>query len=123
MLLWMPVNFTVKYYPPPVLNDGVLEFAPPSETTSFGTSSPNSHAPVSIPCFDAASDPEGAASYVPHMSHFYDNSLQTCLMRDLAIDMEVLGEHLVLLGNQVTVYSAMYAAAHIIRPREGCGEE
>lgn len=46
-------------------------------------------------------DPEGAASHVPHMNHFYDNSLQTCLMRDLAIDMEVLGEHLVLLGNQV----------------------
>lgn len=37
---------------------------------------------------------------MPHMDHFYDNSLQTGLMRDLAIDMELLGEHLVLLGNQ-----------------------
>lgn len=35
------------------------------------------------------------------MDHFYDNSLQTGLMRDLVIDLEVLGEHLVLLGNQV----------------------
>ena len=35
------------------------------------------------------------------MEHFYDNSLQTGLMRDLAIDLEVLGEHVVLLGNQV----------------------
>jgi hypothetical protein len=35
------------------------------------------------------------------MDHFYDNSLQTGLMRDLAIDLESLGEHLVLLGNQV----------------------
>ena len=34
------------------------------------------------------------------MSHFFDNSLQTALMRDLAIDLEILGEHLVLLGNQ-----------------------
>lgn len=35
------------------------------------------------------------------MDHFYDNSLQTGLMRDLGIDLELLGEHLVLLGNQV----------------------
>jgi hypothetical protein len=34
------------------------------------------------------------------MDHFYDNSLQTGLMRDLAIDLELLGEHVVLLGNQ-----------------------
>jgi hypothetical protein len=35
------------------------------------------------------------------MDYFYDNSLQTGLMRDLAVDLELLGEHLVLLGNQV----------------------
>lgn len=40
-------------------------------------------------------------SHVPHMDHFYDNSLQTGLMRDIAIDIEILGEHVVLLGNQV----------------------
>lgn len=35
------------------------------------------------------------------MEHFYDNSIQTSLLRDLAVDLEVFGEHLVLLGNQV----------------------
>lgn len=35
------------------------------------------------------------------MDHFYDNSLQSGLMRDMAVDLEILGEHLVLLGNQV----------------------
>jgi len=54
-----------------------------------------------IPRFDPSQDMEGVASHVPHMDHFYDNSLQTGLMRDLAIDLEVLGEHVVLLGNQV----------------------
>ena len=53
-----------------------------------------------IPFFDRGQDPEGV-SHIPYMDHFYDNSLQTGLMRDLAIDLEVLGEHLVLLGNQV----------------------
>jgi hypothetical protein len=55
---------------------------------------------TSIPLFDPSRDPDGAASHVPHMDHFYDNSLQTGLMRDLAIDLELLGEHVVLLGNQ-----------------------
>jgi len=57
--------------------------------------------PTSIPLFEPSQDPEGVASHVPHMDHFYDNSLQTGLMRDLAIDLEILGEHVVLLGNQV----------------------
>ena len=56
---------------------------------------------TSIPLFEPSHDPEGVASHVPHMDHFYDNSLQTGLMRDLAIDLEILGEHVVLLGNQV----------------------
>lgn len=56
---------------------------------------------TSIPLFDPCQDLEGVASHVPHMDHFYDNSLQTGLMRDLAIDLEILGEHVVLLGNQV----------------------
>ncbi|RDB28140.1 von Willebrand factor A domain-containing protein 8 [Hypsizygus marmoreus] len=53
-----------------------------------------------IPRFGVSQDPVGVASHVPHMDHFYDNSLQTGLMRDLAIDLELLGEHVVLLGNQ-----------------------
>lgn len=67
------------------------------------TSSPNGGSRETlIPRFDASIDPEGAASHVPHMDHFYDNSIQTGSMRDLAIDLELLGEHLVLLGNQVS---------------------
>ncbi|KAF8625067.1 hypothetical protein AX15_005549 [Amanita polypyramis BW_CC] len=55
---------------------------------------------IYIPLFNSSRDPEGVASHVPYMEHFYDNSLQTGLMRDLAIDLELLGEHIVLLGNQ-----------------------
>ena len=57
--------------------------------------------PTIIPLFNPSQDPDGVSSHVPHMDHFYDNSLQTGLMRDLAIDLELLGDHLVLLGNQV----------------------
>ena len=56
---------------------------------------------VFIPRFDVTQDPEGVASHIPHMDHFFDNSIQTGLMRDMAVDLELLGEHLVLLGNQV----------------------
>jgi len=61
----------------------------PEASNSDGTMEP-----IHIPRFDPSLDPEGVASHVPHMDHFYDNSLQTGLMRDLAIDF-------VLLGNQV----------------------
>ncbi|KAI0772733.1 AAA domain-containing protein [Trametes elegans] len=84
---------TPPFHPPPEVRDRRLVF--PAAT------GPDRHEarPTTIPCFDVAQDPEGA-SHVPHMDHFYDNSLQTGLMRDLAIDLELLGEHLVLLGNQ-----------------------
>ena len=72
-------------------------FPPPSGPQGAGAG------PTFVPFFDRSQDPEGAA-HVPHMDHFYDNSLQTGLMRDLAIDLEVLGEHLVLLGNQVRFF-------------------
>ena len=55
---------------------------------------------TTVPLFDIRDDLEGV-SLVPYMEGFYDNSLQTSLMRDLAVDLEILGEHLVLLGNQV----------------------
>ncbi|KAG5651686.1 hypothetical protein H0H81_007817 [Sphagnurus paluster] len=64
------------------------------------TSSGETVPPTFIPLFNASQDLDGVASHVPHMDHFYDNSLQTGLMRDLAIDLEVLGEHVVVLGNQ-----------------------
>lgn len=58
---------------------------------------------VLIPRFDSSQDRDGVTSHIPHMDNFYDNSLQTGLMRDIAIDLEILKEHLVLLGNQVRV--------------------
>ena len=78
----------------PVVEGSCLTF-PSSNSTG------DSSAKITIACFDPSQDMEGVASHVPHMDHFYDNSLQTGLMRDLAIDLELLGEHVVLLGNQV----------------------
>ncbi|KAF7790654.1 hypothetical protein EIP86_001610 [Pleurotus ostreatoroseus] len=85
-------KITPPYNPSPALNDHNLVFPAPSGVEGA--------VDVAIPIFNKAEDEEGAASHVPHMTHFYDNSLQTALMRDLAVDLEVLGEHLVLLGNQ-----------------------
>ncbi|KAG2007118.1 MDN1 midasin family protein [Coprinopsis cinerea AmutBmut pab1-1] len=87
---------TPPFNPTPVIQDGKLVF--PSPTTADGAQTEMK--PTVIPLFDPKQDPEGAASHIPHMDHFYDNSLQTGLMRDLAIDLELLGEHVVLLGNQ-----------------------
>ncbi|KAK7683695.1 hypothetical protein QCA50_013071 [Cerrena zonata] len=85
---------TPAFNPSPVVQDGHLVFPSPSDPLNETIES------VSVPLFDVNQDAEGAASRIPHMEHFHDNSLQTGLMRDLAIDLEVLGEHLVLLGNQ-----------------------
>ncbi|GLB39985.1 putative von Willebrand factor (vWF) type A domain [Lyophyllum shimeji] len=84
---------TPSYNASAVVEDRTLVF-PASSTTGESVTH------TSIPLFDASQDLEGVASHVPHMDHFYDNSLQTGLMRDLAIDLELLGEHVVLLGNQ-----------------------
>lgn len=91
----------LQFNPSPVIQDNILLF--PEVSSPEGNT-----LPTPIPCFDASLDPEGFASHVPHMDHFYDNSLQTSLMRDLAIDMELLGEHLVLLGNQVSILTFMF---------------
>ncbi|KAI0703059.1 AAA domain-containing protein [Cytidiella melzeri] len=85
---------TPPYHPPPSIVDNALEFPPPSDPSAPDTTS------VRIHRFAVDQDPDGVASYIPHMNGFYDNSLQTSLMQELAIDMEILGEHLVLLGNQ-----------------------
>jgi len=50
--------------------------------------------------YDPQRDVEGSASLVPHMSDFYNNPLQTSVLRSLALDLELLDAHLVLLGNQ-----------------------
>ncbi|KAJ7443890.1 AAA domain-containing protein [Mycena galericulata] len=81
------------YNPTPTIQGDALVFPGPS------TSGGPSYA-TTIPLFNVAEDPQGVKSHVPYMDHFYDNSLQTELMRDLAVDLELLGEHVVLLGNQ-----------------------
>ncbi|KAI0943485.1 hypothetical protein AcW1_002637 [Taiwanofungus camphoratus] len=85
---------TPAFNPPPIVQaEGVLF---PAATYPLAKAMESTF----VPCFDRSHDLEGVESLVPHMEHFYDNSLQTGLMRDLAVDLEVLGEHLVLLGNQ-----------------------
>ncbi|KAJ7616381.1 AAA domain-containing protein [Mycena polygramma] len=81
------------YNPDPVVQGDMLVFPGPS--TSGGPSFE-----TTIPLFNVAEDTQGVKSHVPYMDHFYDNSLQTELMRDLTVDLELLGEHVVLLGNQ-----------------------
>ncbi|KAJ7173000.1 AAA domain-containing protein [Mycena crocata] len=81
------------YNPNPIVQEDMLVF--PGRSTSGGPS-----IATTVPLFNVAEDPQGVKSHVPYMDHFYDNSLQTELMRDLAVDLELLGEHVVLLGNQ-----------------------
>ncbi|KAH8112896.1 AAA domain-containing protein [Phellopilus nigrolimitatus] len=85
---------TAPYNAPPTLDDEGMIFS--LDASALDSSSHQ----ITIPRFDPVQDPEGVASHVPHMEHFFDNSLQSGLMRDMAIDLELLGEHLVLLGNQ-----------------------
>ena len=80
--------------------------------------------PTFVPRFNPDEDREGVATHVPHLDHFYENSLQTGLMRDLAVDLELLGEHLVLLGNQVTYNPVQSVWLTDSRPTfTGCWEE
>ncbi|KAH8990895.1 AAA domain-containing protein [Lactarius hatsudake] len=81
------------FHPAPLIEDWALLFPAPTDPLRHTEG-------IRIPRFDASQDPEGVASYVPFMDHFYDNSIQLAQMRDLVIDFELLGEHLVLLGNQ-----------------------
>ncbi|KAF7366325.1 von Willebrand factor A domain-containing protein 8 [Mycena sanguinolenta] len=81
------------HHPSPYMHEDALVFPGPS------TSGGPSYA-TRIPLFNIAEDTLGVKSHVPYMDHFYDNSLQTELMRDLAVDLELLREHVVLLGNQ-----------------------
>lgn len=100
-----------QYNPPPSVEHNNLVFPEPSDPYKIDGE------PTLIPLFDKSQDPEGVASHIPHMDHFYDNHLQTGLMRDIAIDLEVLGEHLVLLGNQVSgsTFSYRHAPLNILR--------
>lgn len=91
-LSWTDFSLS-QFNPSPYVEKDKLVFPPPS-------SSGEQTYPTIIPKFSVSEDPAGVSSHVPHMDHFYDNSLQTGLMRDLAIDLELLREHVVLLGNQ-----------------------
>ncbi len=49
------------------------------------------------------------------MDHFYDNSIQSAQICDLAIDFELLGEHLIFLGNQVRfVCETPTSSTHVV---------
>ncbi|KAM0790964.1 hypothetical protein ACM66B_004269 [Microbotryomycetes sp. NB124-2] len=84
----------VFWNPPAIVKDGHLVFPPPSapndDTQTVETA---------IPLFDMKQDSMGA-SHVPYMNNYLDNSQQTALLRDIAVDLEMLGEHVLLLGNQ-----------------------
>jgi hypothetical protein len=84
-----------QFYPSPVTKPDSLIFPAPTSARTDGATGN-----VTIATFPAQNDPAGVPVLVPHMEHFYDNSLQTGLMRELAIDLQILGEHVVLLGNQ-----------------------
>lgn len=88
----------------------------------FPESSCGSHSlpDYSIPLFDPTVDPEGSTSHVPYKSFFYHNSQQSGLMRDIATDIELLGNHVVLLGNQGTGKNAIIdmLLSMLRRPRE-----
>ncbi|EPT01986.1 hypothetical protein FOMPIDRAFT_1119374 [Fomitopsis schrenkii] len=86
------------FNPSPVVSKEGLTF-PAQTRPSSGEGFSEAQRAMFVPAFDASRDPEGVKTHVPHMDHFYDNSLQTGLMRDMAMDLE-MGEHLVLLGNQ-----------------------
>ncbi|KAM0756043.1 hypothetical protein T439DRAFT_283415 [Meredithblackwellia eburnea MCA 4105] len=78
--------------PPPVISTSSLTFPAASDPSSLTQD-------LVVPLFDITQDPTGS-SHIPFMDNFLDNSQQTRLMRDIACDLEVLGEHVLLLGNQ-----------------------
>jgi len=87
-----------QFNPYPFVENDCLVFQAPSVSTADEQTNSN----IAIPLFDPADDIEGTFSHIPHMDHFYENSLQTGLMKSITIDLALLGEHVVLLGNQVS---------------------
>lgn len=105
-----------QFNPSPLIESNILFF--PGPNRGGGQLDP-----TVVPRFDPSQDPDGVTSHVPHMEHFYENSLQTGLMRDLAIDLELLNEHLVLLGNQVRDACAPYNSCCLHTCYAGSGEK
>lgn len=89
---------SAPYNPPPRREGSALVFPGPEEASDRIASS------VSIPIFTsrAAADADSNALIPTSVDDFYDNSSQNGLMRDLAIDLFALDDHVVLLGNQGT---------------------
>lgn len=57
---------------------------------------------VRIPIFNPEqADPDGK-DLIPTMSSFYNNPTQSLLMREIALDLEKLNQHVLLMGNQGT---------------------
>ncbi|GAA5944071.1 H(+)-transporting V1 sector ATPase subunit E [Sporobolomyces koalae] len=81
----------LRIHPPAIVNGKSLEFISRSlegEETRYG-----------IPLFCPTDDPDNM-SHVPHMTTYLDNQTQTVLMRDIAVDLELERQHILLLGNQ-----------------------
>ncbi|KAN0062821.1 hypothetical protein ACQY0O_004641 [Thecaphora frezii] len=57
-----------------------------------------------VPRFDVARlDPDGGTTLIPHLGgSFYNNAQQSALLCSFAEDLELLGEHLLLMGSQGT---------------------
>ncbi|KAF9530652.1 AAA domain-containing protein [Crepidotus variabilis] len=103
---------TPAFNPSPIISGNNLVFPASTGTDDKLRSS------TLIPLFKMAEDLEGVASHVPQMDHFYDNSLQTGMMRDIAVDLTLLGEHVVLLGNQGVGKNKIVDRHLLNRPRE-----
>lgn len=73
------------------------------ETLTFQDLNAPDLAPVVVPRFKAdEADPEGRHLIPALGPSFYNNNTQSLLLRDLAIDLQVMKEHLLLMGNQGT---------------------
>ncbi|SCZ96734.1 BZ3500_MvSof-1268-A1-R1_Chr4-1g06667 [Microbotryum saponariae] len=79
--------------PPPEVKAGTLVFPAASDPAGVAKA-------YEVRLFDLKTHDALGSSYIPYMNNFLDNSQQTALMRDIAVDLELLGEHVLLLGNQ-----------------------
>lgn len=89
---WLLTFYVRQWNPPPEVTTKALVFPAASDPDKAAVD-------YVIPLYDMTLDPTGS-SHVPFMNNYLDNSGQTALMRDIATDLEVLGEHVLLLGNQ-----------------------
>lgn len=76
---------------------------------------------VRVPIYKVDEKDAGGKHLIPNLANsFYNNNTQSLILRDLAIDLQVMGEHLLLMGNQGTgknkVIDRIVELLH--RPRE-----